>query len=255
VWYFLPLEQTTPAPFHVNIILFSPPEVQLPLSCSDPRANHLLKILHRRPGDTFDAGLINGSRGKGTLVAIGEHALTLTFSWGEPPPPLSPIHLLIGLTRPQTARDLLREMTSLGVAALHFVRTERGEASYASSTLWRTDEWRTHIIHGAAQAFCTRLPEVTHGRSLAEAAAALPADTHRFALDNYEASAALATCPLNSRPPVALALGAERGWSAAERAWLRNHQFTLVHLGARVLRTETAAIAAVALLKGRLGWL
>jgi 16S rRNA (uracil1498-N3)-methyltransferase len=239
----------------VNIILFSPQEVESPLSCGDPRAKHLLKVLRRCPGDTFDAGLINGPRGKGTLVAVGEHALTLAFSWGEPPPPLSPLHLLIGLPRPQTARAILREATSLGVAALHFIRTERGEASYASSTLWQADEWRTHAVQGAAQAFCTRLPEVTHGRSLAEAAAALPADANCYALDNYEAAAALATCPLNPPSPVALAFGAERGWSAAERDWLRAHNFTLIHLGARVLRTETAVIAAVALLKARLGWL
>lgn len=239
----------------MNIILFSPQEVESPLSCDDPRAHHLLKVLRRNPGDTFDAGLINGPRGKGTLVAIADDALTLAFSWGEPPPPLSPVHLLIGLPRPQTARDILREATSLGVAALHFIRTERGEASYARSSLWQDDDWRTHVIHGAAQAFCTRLPEVTHGRSLAETVAALPTDATRFALDNYEAAAALAACPLHPPAPVTLAFGAERGWSAAERAWLRANNFTLIHLGARVLRTETAVIAAVALLKARLGWL
>lgn len=239
----------------MNIILFSPPEVELPLSRNDPRAGHLLRVLRRQPGDTFDCGLINGPRGKGTLVAIGDETLTLAFSWGDPPPPLSPIHLLIGLPRPQTARDLLREATSLGVAALHFVHTERGEASYADSTLWQSDEWRAQAIRGAAQAFCTRLPEITHGRSLAEAVAALPPGASRLALDNYEADAGLANSPLHSTAPVALALGAERGWSAAERDWLRSHGFTLVHLGSRVLRTETACLAAVVLLKSRLGWL
>ena len=44
------------------------------------------------------------------------------------------------------------------------------------------------------------------------------------------------------------------GWSAGDRTKLREHKFTLVHLGPRVLRTETAVVAAITLLKARLGW-
>lgn len=50
-----------------------------------------------------------------------------------------------------------------------------------------------------------------------------------------------------------LAFGPERGWSAADRAVLRGSGFALVHLGPRVLRTETAVVAAVALVKAKLG--
>ena len=239
----------------MNIILFHPQEVELPLPRRDPRATHLLAVLRRRPGDTFDAGVINGPRGKGTLQAIGADALSLSFIWGEPPPPAARLHLLVGLPRPQTARDILRDATALGVAALHFVRAEKGEASYARSTLWHSGQWKECVISGAAQAFCTRLPEVTHGRTLAAACAALPADGVRLALDNYEAAEGLASCPLPGAATAVLALGSERGWSAAERELLRAAGFTFVHLGARVLRVETACIAAVTLLKARLGWL
>src|SRR5882757_6396441 len=90
---------------HVNIILFRSPEVELPLPRQDPRARHILAVLRRRPGDTFDAGLVNGPRGKGTLVAVEAERLVLSFAWGESPPPLNPLTLLLGLPRPQTARD------------------------------------------------------------------------------------------------------------------------------------------------------
>lgn len=238
----------------MNIILFRPHEVELPLPRHDPRAGHILDVLRRRAGDTFDAGLINGPRGRGTLVAVNPDSLTLSFAWTEAAPPLNPLHLLIGLPRPQTARDILRDATTLGVAALHFVRSERGEASYAGSKLWQSGEWERHVIAGAEQAFCTRLPEVTHGRALAEVLAALPVDSARLALDNYEAPAALATCDLPGRAAAVLALGPERGWSAGERGQLRAAGCALVHLGPRVLRTETACVAAIALLKARLGW-
>jgi len=52
-----------------------------------------------------------------------------------------------------------------------------------------------------------------------------------------------------------VAIGPERGWSARERDLLRARGFELVHLGPRVLRTETACVAAVAVVKSRLGLL
>lgn len=248
----------------MNLILFEPAELAAPLPRSDPRAAHILTVLRRRPGDVFDAGIVNGPRGRGTLTALGADALTLAFSWGAEPPPPDPITLLLGLPRPQTARKILAETAALGVAALHFVTTEKSEPGYAQSTLWSSGEWRRQLLAGAAQAFCTRLPAVTHGRSLAETVAALPAAAIRLALDNYESpqalSAALAALPVQpeanppaTEPGIILAAGPERGWSAGERELLRTNGFAFAHLGARVLRVETAVVAAVAILKARLG--
>ena len=240
-------------PSQVNLILFEPSELAEPLPRTDPRAIHLLGVLRRSAGDTFDAGLINGPRGKGTLVRVGPAALTLAFAWGAAPPPPDPITLLVGLPRPQTARDILREATSLGVAALHFFAAEKSEPGYARSTLWSAGEWRRLLVTGAEQAFDTRLPEVTHGRPLGEVLAALPPAATRLALDNYESPQALSA--VRATPPVVLAVGPERGWSAAERTQLRAAGFTLVHLGPRVLRTETAVIAATAVIRAQLGLL
>lgn len=237
----------------VNLILFQPQETARPLPLADPRAQHLVDVLQRRPGETFDAGLINGPRGKGTVVAITATEVQLRFVWGAEPPPLDPITLILGLPRPQTARKILREATALGVAALHFVLTDKGDAAYADSTLWHSGEWEKHLLSGAEQAFCTRLPVVTHGRTLAETIAALPASAGRIALDNYESPAPLSSVPVLPAADVIMALGPERGWAAADRALLRAGGFTFAHLGDRVLRVETATVAALAVLKARRG--
>ena len=252
--------------FPLNLVLFESVEIGSPLPRKDPRATHILDVLRRSEGDTFDAGLVNGPRGKATLVAIHQDVLNFTFSWGALPPPPPPLTLLIGLPRPQTARKILQEATALGVGALHFVTTERGEASYASSTLWLSGEWRRHLVAGAAQAFCTRLPEVTFGRTLSEVIAEFPPQATRVALDNYESPVALTIAikplattsriePLATGQSVVLALGSERGWTGPERDLLRANAFTLAHLGPRVLRTETACVAAIAIVKSTLGWL
>ena len=52
----------------LNLILFSSPETNAPIPRSDPRAVHLLEVLRRREGDTFDAGLIDEIR---ALLASG----------------------------------------------------------------------------------------------------------------------------------------------------------------------------------------
>ncbi len=244
----------------MNLVLFEPAELTVPLPRTDPRALHILDVLRRREGDTFDAGIINGPLGKGILAALTTDALALTFVWGDPPAPLPPATLLIGLPRPQTARDILRDATTLGATCIHFVATERADPNYATSTLWTTGEWRRHCLAGAAQAFDTRIPEVTWTHTLTSAIVILPSSLNvekRLALDNYEASTSLQVYHLisdklsNQIGGLVLAIGPERGWGPADRTALRAAGFTLAHLGARVLRVETAVVAALAITRLR----
>jgi RsmE family RNA methyltransferase len=236
----------------VNIILFAPDEVARPLAIDDPRARHVLEVLRRRQGDSFDAGIIDGPRGRATLTRIEEGALILDFEWAEASPPLEPITLIVGMPRPQTARKVLEDATSLGVSAIHFVTTESTDRGYTTSKVWTTDEWRRHVIAGAQQAFTTRLPVVTHGGSLKAGVEALGEAECRFALDNYEATSGLGDAEVFS--PIVLAVGPERGWSDRERQLLRSRGFHLVHLGARVLRVETACVAAISVVRAKLGF-
>jgi 16S rRNA (uracil1498-N3)-methyltransferase len=235
----------------VNLILFEPDEIARPLLLTDPRARHVLEVLRRRPGDSFDAGIVNGPRGTATVLSSDPAGLLLEFTWSqEQPADFEPITLIVGLPRPQAARRLLEEATALGVQTIHFFTAEKAEASYADSRLWTTDEWRRHLIAGAQQAFTTRLPSVALARTLSDVMPDLPADSFRLALDNYEAASPLR--PARLKAPAVVAIGPERGWSARERDQLRNAGFELVHLGERVLRVETACIAVIALVKAGL---
>jgi RsmE family RNA methyltransferase len=238
----------------VNLILFDTCELSQPLPRDDRRAQHLLGVLRRQEGDTFDAGVIDGRQGKGRIVTVSNDALTFEFSWEYSASPAAPIRLVVGMPRPQTARDILRDVCTLGVEAIDFVLTERGDRNYARSTLWVSEEWRRHLLLGAEQAFDPRLPRVTHGQSLRDILAALPSGGTRLALDNYESPRALSAIE-SLTAPVVVAIGSERGWSGAERDLLRGADFLFVHLGTRVLRTETACIAALTLVRAKLGFM
>ena len=68
------------------------------------------------------------------------------------------------------------------------------------------------------------------------------------ALDNYESITRLTSSFSNDNEKICLAVGPERGWSAKERDQLRDNQFELCDLGSRVLRVETAVVAAIGIL-------
>lgn len=241
----------------MNIVLFAAEEVGRPIAAADPRARHLLEILRRQPGDEFDAGVVNGPVGKGRIRRVAGGEIEWEFAESRTPAPfyagaapLEPIELVVGLPRPQTARKILAEATAMGVRAIRFVQTEKAEKAYARSTLWTSGEWRRHVRAGMEQAFATREPVVTFGESLEVAFAAMADVDAMFALDNYESAA-----PLPSRGPIAfpaaVLVGGERGWSAAEREFFREQGVLLCHLGQRVLRTETACIAALAIVRSQ----
>ncbi|RRJ96515.1 16S rRNA (uracil(1498)-N(3))-methyltransferase [Opitutaceae bacterium TAV4] len=244
----------------MNLILFEPDELAKPLPRTDPRAEHILNVLRLRPCDTFDAGLINGPHGKATLLRIDTTAneLVLSFAPSLPSPPLASapaptptITLIVGLPRPQTARKILFEATTLGVRAIHFVTTEKTDPNYASSTLWSSGEWRRHLVDAAQQAFDTRLPLVTWDRTLAQtlsdvANVGVSDSPLRVALDNYEATVGLRSLARQTATSACVAIGPERGWGERDRQQLRAAGFTLAHLGPRVLRVETAVVAALA---------
>ncbi|MEC7907469.1 MAG: RsmE family RNA methyltransferase [Verrucomicrobiota bacterium] len=235
----------------MNIVLFEADEVHRPLARQDARAKHILSVLRREIGDTFDAGVINGPRGKAKVERIDNDNLILEFELNKTDPPLYPIELIVGLSRPQTNRRILREATSLGVRRLSFVQTDRSEPSYAVSRLWSSGEWKRHVLDGTAQAFATRIPEVFFGKALKDSITELAGDLERIALDNYESDVHLMDTRIE-HPNFVLAVGSERGWSSDERNALRANGFKLAHLGPRPLRTEAAVVAGLSMIAGRI---
>lgn len=232
----------------MNLILFHPGEIERPLPKADPRAAHILKILKVAPGQTFDVGSVNGPRGKAELQKVDEAGLHLGFLWEDKVPSLVPIDLWVSFCRPQTCRRILQECTSLGVRSINFFTTDKCEPSYRESRLWSTGEAKRLLIRGAEQAFCTQVPELLLNTGMEEVLGQTGASGSRIALDNYEATSSLGH-GLPVTTPVTLAVGGERGWSKRERDSLRNAGFRLASLGERVLRTETACIAGISILR------
>lgn len=216
----------------------------------DPRAVHILEVLRLSEGDSFLAGIVDGLIGRATVRSVDAEALAIDFEPERESPPLDPITLIVGLPRPQTAKKVLHEATAMGVQRIHFVRSDLGERSYAHSPLWKASEYRRHLIDGAMQAVSTRLPEITVAQKLIDTLREEEAVT-TLALDNVDAALPLSAAKVDL--PATVAIGSERGWSDAERQVLRDAGYSIVHLGSRVLRVETATVATLALVKAQAG--
>lgn len=237
----------------MNLILFEPSECENELPLADPRSVHILEVLRRQVGESIDVGLVNGPRGKAVLLRCSPTGLEFDFAWAQPPPARDPLHVLVGLPRPQTARKLLFDSACLGLSSLTFYTSDKGEPSYAQSSLWKTGEWRRQLIAGAEQAFATSIPEVLWNQDLKNYLARLPIDASAFVLDNYESPIAFGSCAPKLSTPLYLIFGPERGFSTAERCLFRSSGLSFAHLGERVLRVETAVISAVAITKAKMG--
>jgi len=234
----------------LNLILLGEKASHLHWGQRDPRTIHLQSVLRAKDGDQIDFAVVNGPKGKGTVCWQEDRSVKLTFLW-EPnhASDLLPIRLLVGLSRPQTCRKILEQGAALGVGGFLFFTGDKSEPSYANSGLWQGNEWKNKLQAGVEQAFSSYLPDCDHYSDLVSALNAVGREgCLRLALDIYEASDPLSTPEVGAEKSACLAIGPERGWSAAERQTLRELGFSFRHLGPRVLRVETAMVAAVGIL-------
>lgn len=255
----------------MNLLLLEPGERAL--DRRDTRARHIRTVLKLRVGDEVRAGEVGGALGTARIVAEESGRYTLDFEPRALPIPPPPVCLVLGHPRPIVLRRLLRDLAAIGPAGVVVTHTDLGEKSYYESNLWA--DVRTPLLDGASQGGTTLLPVVRRARSLHEAAAeartivagALVAGEPGSAGGGPEDARHTGSSPeplrlvlhaeqpaapslvrtlgtLDPGTPLVLAVGSERGWTPREVDTLGELRYTAASLGRRVLRTETAAIAA-----------
>lgn len=253
----------------MNLILFEPYELGKALPRRDERTIHLLKTLHKKAGDSFEAGILDGQRGSGRIEKINlDGSIQVSLQVHESPPPRLPIRLAVGFPRPIQLRRLLRDLSNLGLRAIDLVGAELGEKSYRDTKLLHDGGARVALIEGAVQSRDTTIPALSAFPRLEDwlrerpwdkppARGGLSALLARpipllIAADNIRPEGALSRLSPTSRP-VVLAIGAERGWSDRERDLLEAAGFLRLSMGSRALRTETACVAAAILAMEKTG--
>ena len=251
----------------MNIALFSSNEISSPLSVKDERGEHIVKVLHKKSGDSFKAGIINGSEGTATIKKIDDKERFFTFTPEKPGLTPQPLIMIIGFPRPIQLKRLLRDIAALGIKEVHLTGTELGEKSYMQSNLVEHGTAYKMLIDGTVQAGTTSVPELFLHKTLKECLTSLQNSLDKnfqaLALDNINPKYSLvealqkeaATPNLQEEYITIAAIGSERGWTDNERKLLETSGFIRCGMGNRIMRTETAATVAASVILAERGLL
>jgi len=253
----------------MNICLFDENEINKTLNANDERAKHIVKVLHKNVGDTFDAGIINSKAGIAKITKIDENGIDFDFIPFEDEQKakgkeLYPLTLIIGFPRPIQLRRLLRDVAGLGIQKIILTGTELGEKSYMESNDIKDGAAEKMLLDGTIQAASTHIPKLVLVRTLKEAVSISNeeleiSNCNKVALDNRRAEMSLSKwldSVISSESSTTIAaIGSERGWTEKERDFLEQNGFTLCSMGSRVLRTETATTVASSIILDKMGYL
>jgi len=223
------------------------------VSLDRAQANYLLNVLRLTQGD--DLLLFNGRDGEwqARLAGTGKRALTAIIGERRRPPPRpSDLHLLFAPLKHVRLDFLVQKAVEMGVSRLQPVLTRHTQVARVN-----LDRMRANAIEAAQQCGILALPEITMPLPFEAAIGTAAADRLLVFCDEdadvKDPVAALAAAARANRP-LAVLIGPEGGFAEEERAaLLKRPNVVRIALGPRILRADTAAVAALALVQAVLG--
>lgn len=218
------------------------------------QSNYLGNVLRLGAGDTVL--VFNGRDGewRATIAAAGKKALMLRpDEMVRPQPPSADLHYLFAPLKHARLDYMVQKAVEMGASRLAPVITRRTQATRVN-----LERMRANAVEAAEQCGILSLPEVAEDMRLPEALAALaPKRLLVFCDEAAEVVGplrALAAVQAMPAPPLAVLIGPEGGFDPQERALLLARPNVLrLSLGPRILRADTAAVAALALVQSVLG--
>ena len=225
------------------------------------QAEHLARVLRAHPG--MEADVVAGGRVFHAEVA----AVTLDGDKSEvrfnlaaelEADPALPVTLVLAVYKFDRIEWTIEKATELGVAAFVPVIARRTEKHLAEAAAKRAERWRRIVREAAQQARRSDVPVIHNPVSLAERVRAASSST-RIVLAEQERTTTLRNAvdeaidaARDEMPVLEIAVGPEGGWAPEEEALFDASGWRAVSLGPRILRAETASIAALAVVASAL---
>lgn len=215
------------------------------------QAEHMARVLRAQPG--MEAEVVAGGRVFHAQVAAAtpqEVRFNLIAELNAEP--ALPVTLVVAIYKFDRMEWAVEKATELGVAALAPVIARRTEKHLAEAAEKRAERWR-RIAHEAAQQarrsdvplIYDPVPLAQRVRAASEATRIVLAEQERTVTLRSALEEAMAAAQAEM-PTLELAIGPEGGWAPGEEALFDANGWRAVSLGPRILRAETAAISALA---------
>ncbi|MGY3437965.1 MULTISPECIES: 16S rRNA (uracil(1498)-N(3))-methyltransferase [unclassified Marinovum] len=221
------------------------------------QAHYLFGVMRLGMGTVLD--VFNGTDGAwhAEVVQAGKRGGILLCRTQSKPQEMPPdLWLVFAPVKKARTDFIVEKAVEMGVQRILPVQSD-----FTNSERIRADKQRAHAIEAAEQCGGTFVPEVAELQKLSRLLDSWPAERRLMFCDEAQVGGASALADLLARRdgdsgvgPWAILIGPEGGFSEAERARLHNAEFTVpVALGPRILRAETAAVAALTLWQTTLG--
>jgi 16S rRNA (uracil1498-N3)-methyltransferase len=216
-----------------------------------PHADHLSRVLRARIGQEFDIASGDVVR-LGRITTITPERVEFELGAEISVPVTVPVTLVLSVFKFDRMEWAIEKCTELGAARIIPVIARRTETHLAAAVRKRVERWRRIALQAAEQSRRTSPPEISQPLKLKDAAV-LPGSL-RILLSENESNFMLRDV-LHSRSndgDVVLALGPEGGWTDEELELFQEAGWISASLGNTILRAETTAIAATAIVQSEL---
>jgi 16S rRNA (uracil1498-N3)-methyltransferase len=216
-------------------------------------AQHVKRVLRAEAGQRYE---ISDTQSAWLAEITEARKDRVVFQTIEPvASPVMPVRLtvLAAIVKFDHFEWMVEKATELGVERIVPVDATRSERGLFEAARKRVERWRRIVHEASQQSRRLRPPEVSDAVRF-DAALTEPAD-RRYFLEEMEGAEPLLRALPDQRPAgaqVAILVGPEGGWTDAERQRARAADWVPVSLGPQILRAETAALAAIAVVMN--GW-
>jgi 16S rRNA (uracil1498-N3)-methyltransferase len=214
------------------------------------QAAHLSRVLRAQPGMEADV-VAGGNVFRGRMTNVTEDEVCFALGEAVAADPALPVTLALSIFKFDRMEWALEKATELGVATVLPLVAQRTEKHLALSAEKRVERWRRIVHESAQQSRRSDVPAVEQPAKLAERVKMAPTAL-RIVLAEQERSTSLRAAVQQAMdaaghelPALEIAIGPEGGWSPAEETLFVQNGWQPVTLGPRILRAETAAIAAL----------
>jgi 16S rRNA (uracil1498-N3)-methyltransferase len=213
-------------------------------------ADHLIRVLRARVGEEFD--IVTGATvRRGRVVSLTEGRVDFELGEELPSPSAPNIALLLSIFKFDRMEWAIEKCTELGVSQIVPVIARRTDAHLVSASVKRVERWRRIALQASEQSRRTAPPEIASPIKLEEAAKL--SGQVKIVLAEAERRIHLRDFDRPTEGETLLAVGPEGGWTDGELQLFADSGWRSASLGTTILRAETAAIAATAILISELG--
>jgi 16S rRNA (uracil1498-N3)-methyltransferase len=211
-------------------------------------AYHLTRVLRVEAGQRYEISDNNALYLAEVESARKEHVIFRVLEKLEPESLPVRMTLAAALIKFDRFEWIIEKATELGIETVIPLIAARGEKGLERAAAKRIERWRKIALEAAQQSRRSNLPQIDEPTSLRKALTH-PAQ-YRFVLDEAggEPLAGLVPAERHASDTVALLIGPEGGWTEEERAQFAPANWRAASLGSTILRSETAAVAALAVI-------